>query len=133
MNKTTLLVRATALFLLSTLVFAIDRNISWTPPTQNTDGSVLLEQDLDFYTFYCDGLAYQSFDSIIGTNTAVISLDGLTEGTHICDLRVTALNGAESGPSNSVNFTIGPRGSEPSDGSNDSPPVRKRGSGCSAF
>ncbi len=109
-------VRVAALLMLSTLVFAIDRTVSWTPPTQNTDGSVLLEQDLDYYTFYCDGLEYVVIDSIIGTNTAVISLDGLTEGSHTCDLTVTSLAGVESGPSNSINFTIGPRVPNPPTG-----------------
>ena len=106
MNK---LVRLVALLLLSTLVFAIDRTISWTPPAFNTDGSVLLEQDLDFYTVYCDGVPLVSIDVIIGTHSAVISLDALTEGSHACVLTVTALNGQESAPSNTVNFTIGPR------------------------
>ena len=116
MNKTTLLVRATALFLLSTLVFAVDGNVGYTPPTENTDGSVLLEQDLDYYTFYCDGQPYATIDSIIGNRTAVVSLDGLTEGSHDCNLTVTALNGAESGASNSINFTIGPRVPNPPTG-----------------
>ena len=83
--------------------------ISWTPPTQYTDGAPLLEQDLDFYTFYCNGVELAQIDSVIGTWTASVSTASLPEGTHTCTLRVTTLAGAQSGDSNPANFTIGPR------------------------
>lgn len=83
--------------------------ISWTPPTQYTDNAPLLEQDLDFYTFYCDGSSLAVIDSVIGTRSAVVSTNSLTAGNHECWLTVTSLAPAESGPSNSINFTIGPR------------------------
>ena len=88
--------------------------ISWTPPTQYTDTSPLLEQDLDFYTFYCNGIMVKQIDSIIGTYSNVVDLTGLPTADYVCHLTVTALpiipNAAtESGASNTINFTIGPR------------------------
>lgn len=95
--------------LLSGLVFSFDRTVTWTPPTQYTNGDALLEQDLDYYTLYCGGQPFAQIDSIIGTHSAVIDFSPLGEGTHECYLTVTALNGQESGPSNTANFTVGPR------------------------
>ncbi len=84
-------------------------HISWTPPTEYTDGAPLLEQDLDFYTFYCDGGSVAVIDSVIGTRSADVSTNALAQGNHTCHLTVTSLQAAESGPSNEINFTIGPR------------------------
>ena len=95
--------------LLGSLVFGWEGNISWDPPTENTDGTILLEQDLDFYTFFCDGVPLATIDSIIGTRTATVSTLSLAEGSHNCWLTVTALNGQESDPSEVRNFIIGPR------------------------
>jgi hypothetical protein len=88
--------------------------ISWSPPTEYTDGAPLLEQELDFYTFYCNGAALKEIDVVIGTHSDNVSLTALPTGSYTCELTVTALPitpnvGAESGPSNSINFTIGPR------------------------
>ena len=83
--------------------------ISWTPPSQYTDGFPLLEQELDFYTFSCDGAEVVAFDSIIGNKSYVVDLSGLPSGDYICHLTVTTLLAAESWPSNTITFTIGPR------------------------
>jgi hypothetical protein len=83
--------------------------ISWSPPTQYTDNAPLLEQDLDFYTFKCNGAPLATIDSVIGTRTATVSTNSLATGDHACTLTVTTLEGAESGDSNAINFTIGPR------------------------
>lgn len=98
-----------ALGLLSTLVFSFDRTVSWEPPVLWENGDPLLEQDLDFYTLYCNGQPFITIDNIIGQRTAVVDFAPLGEGTHVCHLTVTALNGMESGPSNTSNFTVGPR------------------------
>lgn len=97
------------LILVSALTFSLDQTVSWTPPVAYTNGDPLLEQDLDFYTLYCSGAEFTQIDSIIGNSTAVIDFTPLGEGTHICYLTVTAVNGQESGPSNTANFTVGPR------------------------
>lgn len=88
--------------------------INWGPPTEYTDGAPLLEQDLDFYTFYCNGVEIKQIDSVIGNTSDLVDLTGLASGNYTCHLTVTALPivpnlGAESGPSNTINFTIGPR------------------------
>lgn len=115
---------AVALFLLGTLTFDYDAGfklkaayaqaagaltISWTPPTQYTDNAPLLEQDLDYYTFSCNGTELKQIDSVIGTRSDVINLTALPTGSYTCHLTVTTNAGSESGPSNTVNFTIGPR------------------------
>ncbi len=83
--------------------------ISWTPPTQYTDGFPLLEQDLDFYTFYCNGSQIKQIDSIIGTRSDGVDVSGLSSGNYTCNLTVTDVLGEESGPSGDINFTIGAR------------------------
>lgn len=83
--------------------------IRWTPPTEYTDGFPLLEQDLEFYTFYCGGNEIVSFLSIIGNTSYVVDTSGMPSGTHSCTLSVTTLAGIESAQSNTINFTIGAR------------------------
>ena len=88
--------------------------INWQPPTMYTDGSALIEQDLDFYTFYCNGAELKQINSIIGTYTNGVDVTGLSEGGYTCHITVTTVPivpnvGTESGPSNTINFTIGPR------------------------
>jgi len=88
--------------------------ISWSPPTEYTDGAPLLEQELDLYTFYCNGSTVKEIDMAIGVHSDVVDLTGLPTGSYTCHLTTTTLPippnaGAESGPSNEINFTIGPR------------------------
>ena len=105
--------RAAILFILLgalTLSTAQDapQNISWTPPTHYTNGWVLYEQDLDFYTLYCNYQEFLVIDNIVGQHTHMVDFSPLGEGTHTCYLTVTDINGAESDPSNTANFTVGP-------------------------
>lgn len=97
-------VRAIALVLLASITFATDNTIRWVPPVFYTNGVPLLEQDLDFYTLYCDGSVLQVIDSVIGTRTEQVHLPK-TEGNHICYLTVTTLVGVESAPSNDYSFS----------------------------
>lgn len=88
--------------------------ISWTPPTQYEDNTPLLMQDMDFYTFSCDGTQLAVIDNIIGVTTAGIDMSAMEPGNYTCHLTITALAvvnpvGAESGPSNTINFTMGDR------------------------
>ena len=99
--------RATAILLLSSLVFAFDGNIGFNPPVAYTNGDPLLEQELDFYSWYCGGNVFV-FDSIIGNRTAVVPVP-VVPGDYTCWLTVTTLYGVESTASNAVNFTVGPR------------------------
>lgn len=99
------------LLLICGLTLSWDRTVEWTPPVEYENGDVLLEQDLDFYSLYCNGSTTPlvTIDSVIGTRTEIVDFSPLGEGTHTCHLTVTALNGEESGPSNDANFTVGPR------------------------
>lgn len=89
----------------------ISCELSWTPPTEYEDGSALLEQELDFYSVYCDGNHIMDFDSIIGTWTIEFSFG--VPGTYDCGLTTTALNEQESSLSNTKLFTKGPRVPKP--------------------
>ena len=102
------LLRASAILLVLSLTVQADAfTITWQPPTQYTDGTSLLEQELDFYTLYINGTGVVNLDVILGTWTANVTI---TEpGTHVLALTVTANNGVESNLSDTVNFTVGPR------------------------
>lgn len=81
--------------------------VTWTPPTQYEDSTPLLEQDLDYYTLFLDGVPTTSFDSIVGTWT--VDLTVTVPGTYDVQLTVTDINGQESVLSNTHVFTVGPR------------------------
>jgi len=83
--------------------------ISWSPPSQYTDGFPLLEQEMDFYTFSCGGTMVKQIDLVIGTWTDDVDVSAMPSGTHTCHLTITSLEAVESGPSNTINFTIGAR------------------------
>ena len=101
-------IRLAALLAVSTLVFAAERQVSWLPPTMYTDGSALLEQDLDFYTLRCNGATIATIDSVIGTNTWTAPDGTFTPGDWSCTLSVTSVAGVESAESNPYVFTVGP-------------------------
>jgi len=105
------ILRTVALLSLATLVFAVDFDISYVPPDSYTDNAPLLEQELDFYTLYCDGTAVQNLDSIIGDWQRTITI--VEPGSHNCVLTTTTLDGVESGPSNTKVFIVGPRTPRP--------------------
>jgi len=81
--------------------------LKWQPPTSYTDGTMLIEQDLDFYSFYCDDAHVMDFDAIVGTWQADITFT--QSGHYICGLTTTTLKGVESELSNTLTFTKGPR------------------------
>jgi hypothetical protein len=83
--------------------------INWIPPTEYTDGFPLLEQDLDFYTFYCNGSVVKQIDNVVGTHSNSVDVSGFERGDHDCSMTVTSLLGATSAASNSITFTLGPR------------------------
>ena len=83
--------------------------IGWTPPTEYTDNAPLLEQDLDYDTLFCNAAELKQIDSVAGTRNDTVDLTGLAIGDYACHLTVTTLLASESGPSNIINFTIGPR------------------------
>lgn len=83
--------------------------IDWTPPTTYTDGVPLLEQDMDFYTFFCNGVPMKTIDLVVGTYHDDVDISQWPSNDYTCHLTITSLLGQESDPSNTVNFTIGAR------------------------
>lgn len=84
-------------------------DVSWEPPTEYEDGYPLLEQELDYYTFYCNDEEVKQIDSVIGTRSDMVDISNLPSGNYTCHLTVTSLEGMESQPSNTADFFIGAR------------------------
>lgn len=100
-------IRVAALLMLVSITFAFERDISWTPPTSYTNDAPLLEQELDYYTLFCDGTELVQLDSVVGTWTATIEFPDVP-ATYTCWLTTTTLLGVESAASNSNVFTYLP-------------------------
>ena len=109
--KKTIQVLIAALLLGSLTIQADVFTVSWLPPTQYTDNSPLLEQDLDYYTLYVDGVSTIFYDSVPGSYSQLHTI--VPAGTYDLTLTVTTLEGVESGPSNVKVFTVGPRTPKP--------------------
>ena len=100
------------LVLLTSLTVQADIfSIEWVPPVEYTDGSQLLEQDLDYYTLYVDGVSTIFYDSIPGSYSELHEI--VPAGSYTIHLAVTTIEGVESGPSNTKVFTVGPRTPKP--------------------
>jgi hypothetical protein len=98
---------AIALLVISPLVFAVEpKTFNWTPPTQNTDGTALPDSDIASYNIYCNSLLLGNAPNTGGTDTWISP--PLPEGTYDCYATTVAINGQESDPSNSINFTVAP-------------------------
>jgi len=107
-------IRLLVLLLVSSpVVFAYqNKTFLWTPPTQNTDGSPLLDSEISAYNIFCAESAAASA-TLLGTVTNTgntnqwTSPDGsLPPGTYDCFATTLRNDGAESGRSNTVNFTV---------------------------
>ena len=81
--------------------------VSWTPPTQNTDGSTLALSSIDSYTIYY-GLASnqlnQTVPNIAGSSTSY-TVTGLSSGTYFFAM-TTTVGGVESDKSNPASKVI---------------------------
>ena len=95
--------------LVASLTFAWESNVSYKPPIANTDGSLLLEQELDFYILYCNDVEVAAIDSIIGQRTVLVDFGILPAGSYPCNLTVVNLDGIESAYSDPYVFIIGPK------------------------
>ena len=80
--------------------------ISWLPPTQNTDGTPLV--DLAGYRIYFGTNASNLTDVVTVTNPGLASfvVENLTAATWYFTVRAFTRNGDESGPSNLASKTI---------------------------
>ncbi len=107
-----ILIRIAALLALSSLVFAAgNKTFDWTPPTSNTDGSVLTQGEIASYNFYCDGntVAIHNQPNVpLNTDQWNAPDNTFSTGDHSCFATTINTDGVESGPSNAANFTVAP-------------------------
>jgi len=99
-----------AMLLLGSLTIQIQADvfeIKWQPPTHDTAGVLLLEQELDYYTLYVDGFSTIFYDSIPGSYYQLHEI--IPAGSYELYLTVTTIENVESGPSNTKVFIVGPR------------------------
>jgi len=101
------------LLICSPVLFAYqNKTFLWTPPTQNEDGSPLLDSEIASYNIFCaESAATQT--TLLGTvtntgnTTQWTSPDGsLPPGDYVCFATTVRNDGAESGRSNTVNFSV---------------------------
>ncbi len=97
----------------SPVVFAYqNKTFSWTPPTQNTDGSPLLDSEISSYNIFCAEIGAPQATLLgtvtnTGNTTQWTSPDGsLPPGTYDCFATTLRNDGAESERSNTVNFSV---------------------------
>lgn len=102
-----------AIIVASPVLFAFqNKTFTWTPPTQNTDGSPLIDSEIASYNIFCAEVnATQA--TLLGTVTNTgntnqwTSPDGsLPPGTYDCFATTVRNDGAESGRSNTINFSV---------------------------
>jgi len=101
------------LLICSPVLFAFqNKTFTWTPPTQNDDGSPLLDSEIASYTIFCAEVNAPSATLLgtvtnTGNTTQWTSPDGsLPPGTYDCFAHTVRNDGAESGRSNTVNFLV---------------------------
>ena len=82
------------------------KTFSWTPPTQNTDGTLLTDTEIASYNIYCNGQLLVNVANTGGTDTYTSDL--LAAGDYICDASTLNTAGLEGPRSNPVNFTVDP-------------------------
>lgn len=95
------------LLLCSPLVFAVEsKTFTWTPPTQNTDGTPLADAEIASYNVFCNAVLLGNVPNTGGTDTWLSP--PLPAGSYNCHATTVAISGEESDASNSVNFTVDP-------------------------
>jgi hypothetical protein len=99
-----------ALLLLSPLVFAVgEKTFTFVPPTQYEDGTPLLQDQIASYDIECDGALLVNLPNVPqNTDTYQAAPGTFATGTHTCQAFTITVEGARSGPSNTVNFTVDP-------------------------
>lgn len=93
------------LLICAPLVFAVEpKTFDWTPPTQNSDGTVLTDAEIASYNIFCNSVLLGNVINTGGTDTFTSA--PLPAGDYICHATTVRDDGQESLPSNSVNFTV---------------------------
>jgi len=101
------LIRLIALICLSPLVFAVEtKTFSWTPPTQNTDGTALTDAEISSYNIFCNAVLLSNVVNTGGTDT--FTSGPLPAGAYLCHATTVRDDGRESDASNQINFTVDP-------------------------
>lgn len=106
------LLRAVALVLLSSLVFAQNvpqKTFTWTAPTERIDNTPLPDSQLAEFRIYCDGDSNPIWTQTNEPNDADEwqAPDGtFAVGNHSCHATAVDTGGRESEPSNSVPFSV---------------------------
>ncbi len=101
-------------FFLPFIVFAGSVTLSWTPPTENTDGSALTDlREYHLYYGATSGGPYPNSEHTNDPNVSTWVVENLAEGTYY--FVATALNtsSVESAWSNEATKVVGPEGPEP--------------------
>lgn len=94
-----------ALSLLTTVVVAAERTVTWSNPTQYTDGSALPASDIERTTIVWGSSAQQLTNSKVVNGSATSTVIDFPVGTHYVAAKTTA-KGTESGLSNVAQVTI---------------------------
>ncbi|WP_455363582.1 hypothetical protein [[Eubacterium] cellulosolvens] len=99
-----------ALLLVSPLVLAVgEKTFTWTPPTLNEDGSPLAQADIASYNIYCDQQLLANVPNTPqNTDTYTAQPGTFAIGPHECYATTVSVHDVESGPSNTVLFTVEP-------------------------
>ena len=99
---------ALALLLVSPLTFALgEKTFTFTPPTEYVDGTPLPNAMIASYDIECDGGLLANVPNVpLQTDTYQAPPGTFTVGNHSCQAFTVTTEGARSGPSNTVNFTL---------------------------
>ncbi len=100
---------ALCFLLVSPLVFAVgEKTFTFIPPTEYEDGTPLLQSSIASYDIECDGALLVNLPNTpLNTDTYQAPPNTFAIGQHACLAFTITISGARSGPSNSVNFTVG--------------------------
>lgn len=79
---------------------------SWTFPTEYESGAPITVDQITETRIYCDGNSTPEAVVTAPAASWTAAFKGFGPGSHTCYATVVDIEGAESGPSNSVNFTV---------------------------
>jgi hypothetical protein len=104
------LLRLIALLSLSTVVLALgEKTFTFTPPTTYVDGTPLPQSSIASYDIECDGALLVNLLNVpLNTDSYLAQAGTFATGDHACVAFTVTTEGARSGPSNTVNFTVLP-------------------------
>jgi hypothetical protein len=112
-----MIIRIVALLLLSSLVFAqapVQKTFTWIPPTErepdaNGFSAPLPDDEIASYKIYCDGVSapiWEQTNQPGADERWEAPAGSFALGSHSCHATTIDTGGRESGPSNTVHFTV---------------------------